>query len=317
MLENCTILDVKTYEGENKFRSRKAAKISTYKVFYPKTKEIMAKLRNDTAKVEPELPTPAEAPSFTNTEVKGVENQVNTAVNTTVVNEESTVKFLSNEEYENILNSKNVVCFNDLKGNNKSVAGRKLRVVGYVKDKIKYVSNTMGSEYPVLNKEETRFDFSQFSNVVPFPGTGENKNFDKEPETKANFSQFSNVVPFPGPGEKKSFESKPTPSIDDYFQKENIQLSTQGANDISVSEIAELQKANETLKESIETQKEILKNLLQKQEMLKIQRATRKQELTEQKLALTQELNDLLAEINQVNDIVNEEETSLGLNSAA
>ena len=315
MLENCTILDRESYNIENKFKSRKAAKISTYKTFYPKTKQIMAKLRNDnvapTPEVQQNVGLDVNQVVATNNEVKQevdqnvnsnpVDNNVGAPVATPInqpENQEIAINFLPDMVYQERLNSKNVTCFSDSKGN-KLITTRKLKVNPVVTMTTSHVTQTIGIEKEeVKQPEETQPEVEQ-------PPV--------QPETKStfDFSQFSSVPPEPPIEEKKMVESKPTPNIDDYLKKENVQLSN--TEDVTVNEITELARENENLKESIETQKEILAGLLQKQEALKVQRAARRQELSEQKLALTQELNDLLAEINQISDIVNEEEASLGI----
>ena len=68
-----------------------------------------------------------------------------------------------------------------------------------------------------------------------------------------------------------------------------------------------------TTADSLATQKEILMNLRKQVEQNNALCEARKRELIEENMALTQELNDVLAEINQLSDTVSQQEAFLGI----
>ena len=69
----------------------------------------------------------------------------------------------------------------------------------------------------------------------------------------------------------------------------------------------------ETTADSLATQKEILMNLRKQVEHNNRLCEAKKRDLIEENMALTQELNDVLAEINRLSDTVNQQEAFLGI----
>ena len=287
MPENITIVNQELYNYNNRFIGRKPAKMGEIKVIN------IRKKRN-------ELKTPVASNTNTN-----VNLNTNTNLNyqeevkpnhismpTNEVKEESVenvIKFPSKEVYETRLNEKGVVCYNDLKGNLNLEASRRLRVNNLVAKVDAHVTNTVGIEYPTFEKEieveeevasKPTFDFSSLQGMT------------KE-----------------APKENKVVQ------IEDYWNKEN-KVETPISKPVQVStndEINSLTKENNSLRQSLETQKEILADMKRKVDEYNLMSQSKKQELEEENLALTRELNDVLAEINKLNDIANEQEAFLGI----
>ena len=83
--------------------------------------------------------------------------------------------------------------------------------------------------------------------------------------------------------------------------------------DSNVVEFQTLMEQKATTADSLATQKEILMNLRKQVEQNNALCEARKRELIEENMALTQELNDVLAEINQLSDTVSQQEAFLGI----
>ena len=95
--------------------------------------------------------------------------------------------------------------------------------------------------------------------------------------------------------------------------EETIATKKDDVDDKNVVEYQALIDQNATTADSLATQKEILMNLRKKVEKNNALCEAKKRELMEENMALTQELNDVLAEINQLSDTVTQQEAFLGI----
>ena len=84
-------------------------------------------------------------------------------------------------------------------------------------------------------------------------------------------------------------------------------------DDTNVVEFQTLMEQKATTADSLATQREILMNLRKQVEKNNLLCEAKKRDLIEENMALTQELNDVLAEINQLSDTVSQQEAFLGL----
>ncbi|MBQ8891491.1 MAG: hypothetical protein IJ068_01335 [Bacilli bacterium] len=100
--------------------------------------------------------------------------------------------------------------------------------------------------------------------------------------------------------------------LDQWLNKENGTQSI-NTNDAMLNEVNELQNKRNDNANSLATQKEILEALRARIATNEELCRQRKQQLEEENLQLTQELNDVLAEINQLTSLANEQEAFLGI----
>lgn len=279
MLDNCTITNT-TYAALKDAKKAKMAgvKIANMKIHRDKLMDSVFK-KEEVKPVVEQTFEPVTKEVVSQVEAPVVEKE-----------EEKSINFPENHVYEARLNQLGVTTYKNLavKGNINISGSRRLRVnnlvvltLTRVRD---YVSGVM--ELPVLEKkvveEEKRptFDFSQLSNM--------------------------NTI------KQETQSVKPTLSVDDYFKKETkVEDNHEEVEDANMVEINSLTKENANLRYIVESKKEELANILKIVENNERLCEDRKRELKEENLALTQELTDLLAMIDQNNDIINQQEAFL------
>lgn len=312
MQQNLTVLhEQKFYDSSaNKFKTRKPAKISTYKVFYPKAVALQNSVKNNikSAPVRPQVEVRPEV-----SEVKVQEPSAPLGVQAPVgepvqAKAEPTISFnitLSEERLQEIENKLNVEIYKELNAKIVNlVTYRRLKVamlvVATLRKAISYANKVMA----LLDqtKEEIKnepIDFSQFPNVIKFPGTQVNSELPIEqevstPKTNDNIIRLENYL------------NQGTTNVDN---------ANDSVDDVNIIEINSLMKEKVKTEESLQTQREILADLRRKIEQNKALCEAKKQELKEENMALTRELNDVLAEINQLSDIANQQEAFLGISN--
>ena len=283
MLDNCTITNTSLGASHGAKKAKMAGvKIANMKAYRDKLMAVEVK------KEEINKPLPPLNNEVVKEEPKVVET------NAFEKEEEKIVNFPANEVYEARLEQLGVTTYQNLfvKGNVSIAGSRRLRVnnlvvltLSRVRD---YVSQVM-QEVKVEVKEEIKeaprptFDFSQLSNMN---------------------TMHQEVAPV-----------KPTLSVDDYFKKEaQTEVVEKEVEDANMVEINSLTKENANLRYIVESKKEELANILKIVESNERLCEDRKRELKEENLALTQELTDILAMIDQNNDIINQQEAFLANN---
>lgn len=290
MLDKITVTDGKLDEVK-KIVGRKPAKLSAIQTFKTKTSNLKQSVKN--ANVE--TPTPvAPAPEIEKpVETKSEPTNKPVAANNTAP--DNVVNFPDAAECEKRLTNKGVTCTNKALIN-KLTSSRKLRVAAKV---IEFTKNVKNNVKPLeLNepKEEVKnvYDFSKsFEAMTP-----------SEPKTEPKEEE----VPT-----KESAEEKPY----SWLRNEDTTISKgvkeEPKEDSNVVEFQTLMEQKATTADSLATQKEILMNLRKQVEQNNALCEARKRELIEENMALTQELNDVLAEINQLSDTVSQQEAFLGI----
>lgn len=307
MLENCTILDEKKVFGNEAIsKGRKPAKLSTFKTFYPKTVEIRNKLRKTVESQQPvenkQEQVVAQPTVNTSVEVKNEVQQSQQAPK----QEDNVIQFPSKEVLEKKVKDLNVVFYNDVPATIIHLDSyRRLRVASLVYKILlhakKVVALTPQQATPVNNlpeepKKET-FDFSQVSNI-----------------------DLTNVVQSEVNSSKAVVDNEV--KLDEFLNKNIIHPESQPTTETSIvddkimNDINSLLKENSSTEDSIATQKEILASLRKRIEQNKALCEAKKQELEEENMALTQELNGLLAQVNQLSDIASQQEAFLGINNS-
>ena len=290
MLDKITVTDGKLDEVK-KIVGRKPAKLSAIQTFKTKTSNLKQSVKN--ANVE--TPTPvAPAPEIEKpVETKSEPTTQPVAANNTAP--DNVVNFPDAAECEKRLTNKGVICTNKALIN-KITSSRKLRVAAKV---IEFTKNVKNNVKPLeLNepKEEVKnvYDFSKsFEAMTP-----------SEPKTEPKEEE----VPTKEVEEEKPYS---------WLRNEDTTISKgvkeEPKEDSNVVEFQTLMEQKATTADSLATQKEILMNLRKQVEQNNALCEARKRELIEENMALTQELNDVLAEINQLSDTVSQQEAFLGI----
>ena len=101
--------------------------------------------------------------------------------------------------------------------------------------------------------------------------------------------------------------------LDEWLNKETAPIK--GGNDSALDEVNELQAKLSDNASSLATQKEILEQLRQRIANNEALVKARRQELEEENMNVTRELNDVLAEITKLTSIANEQEAFLGISN--
>lgn len=220
--------------------------------------------------------------------------------------EDNVIQFPSKEVLEKKVKDLNVVFYNDVPATIIHLDSyRRLRVASLVYKILlhakKVVALTPEQVTPVNNlseepKKET-FDFSQVSNI-----------------------DLTNVVQSEVNSSKAVVDNEV--KLDEFLNKNIIHPESQPTTETSIvddkimNDINSLLKENSSTEDSIATQKEILASLRKRIEQNKALCEAKKQELEEENMALTQELNGLLAQVNQLSDIASQQEAFLGINNS-
>ena len=193
---------------------------------------------------------------------------------------------------------------------------RRLRVNQVVVGNANRTRNVLGIE---RIKEETEiendnvevenqpFDFASVSRMNEATST---PSTEVEPEQEVN-SKFEPEITAEVEEPKYDNDTK----LDEWLNKENNSQSTVNVNDSMINEVNELQSERNDKANSLATQKEILEALRARIANNEELCRQRKLQLEEENLQLTQELNDVLAEINQLTSLANEQEAFLGISN--
>lgn len=288
MLDKITVTDGKLDENK-KIVGRKPAKLSAIQTFKTKASNLKQSIKS--ANVE--TPTPvAQAPETTKAvETKSEPTNKPVAANNTTPN--NVVNFPDAVECEKRLANKGVTCTNKALIN-KLTSSRKLRVAAKVIEFTKNVNN---------HAQKVELSFNQPKDDVK------------------NIYDFSKSFEAMTPTEPKE-EEVPTKEIVEekpysWLRNEDTTISKgvkeAPKEDSNVVEFQTLMEQKATTADSLATQKEILMNLRKQVEQNNALCEARKRELIEENMALTQELNDVLAEINQLSDTVSQQEAFLGI----
>lgn len=311
MQGNYTILDIQKYldNGAN-FKGRKPAKLSTYKVFYPKTVALQNSIKKNISTASNDIkPVLQPEVNENNMVVKPSEPVAAIAPQEPTRNgveikpeEKTTLSLPSKETLETRMQNINAVIYKGISGNIVDIATyRRLRIGVPVIESMENATSKIGIEpvilkptEPIDESKKEPIDFSQFPNVNNFPSSEVSPQLQEEKEVSTPKIDDSNV------------------RLENYLSQGTTNLESNSVDDVNIIEINSLMKEKETTEDSLQTQKEILANLRKRIEQNKVLCEAKKQELIEENMALTRELNDVLAEINQLSDIATQQEAFLG-----
>ena len=313
MLDKITVTDGKLDENK-KIVGRKPAKLSAIQTFKTKASNLKQSIKS--ANVE--TPTPvAQAPETPKAvETKSEPTTQPVAANNTIPN--NVVNFPDAVECEKRLANKGVTCTNKALINNLT-SSRKLRVAAKVIEFTKNVKNHAQKVELSINqpKDDVKniYDFSKSFEAmtptepkekeVPTKEIVEEKPYSwlRNEDTTINKTskEGSNIVDF-----QAWKEQRPTTIS-------KTTMDGEAKEDSNVVEFQTLMEQKATTADSLATQKEILMNLRKQVEQNNALCEAKKRELIEENMALTQELNDVLAEINQLSDTVSQQEAFLGI----
>ncbi len=277
MLEKITVTDGKIDETK-KIIGRKPAKLSAIDVFRAKTQAIKPK-----AKPEEKAPTAVETPSTNATQI------------TPNIAPTTSINFPSSEECQRRLDNQNVSCTEILDLEKiTAISARKLRAAVRV-------PRLVGHIYQVRTKNvktEPEKTVAEEANVYDFSKSFESMTADHKEEV-----------------EKEKPVEKPYSWLrnDETAIKQVKEKDADDEEDSNVVEFQTLMEQKATTADSLATQREILMNLRKQVEKNNLLCEAKKRDLIEENMALTQELNDVLAEINQLSDTVSQQEAFLGL----
>lgn len=262
MLNTITINNEFNYLN-NRVKGRKPAKMSETKVncFTKNTKELTKPL--DTPKVQLQ-----EEKNIVKEELK---------------EEVKIENFPAKEVYQNRLLAKGVTCYNQVLGNIKAKAARKLRVDSKVVDNQKYVTLNVAIAPEEIKKEDIKtFDFSKALNQEPI-------------------------------------QEKPKPSIDDFFKKENDEVKTSSDQPLAqIVDIEEIKRKKDLLTEKkdniskieLSIQEAKISRLKLQEQLASINKDLDNQlETTEDiELEKTMQLNRIQAEIIKMSELLNQKQ---------
>lgn len=276
MLDKITVTK-EILQSDAKLVGRKPAKLSAMPKFKAKTKSLMDSVV--VSKPVNEAPKPV-------AETK--EQPVNTPVEQPKppVVESAPVNIPGVEECQKRINNVGVT-LTEPEVSNKLVSTRKLRAAPRVSKVMRFVNGnivktSLKQESVPDTKEEPKetFDFAKSFNEVAA---------DTPKQEEKPYSWLRN---------EEAVTTKKEEKVDD---------------DANVVEFQTLMEQKATTVDSLATQREILMNLRKKVEENNALCEAKKRDLIEENMALTQELNDVLAEINQLSDTVSQQEAFLGI----
>lgn len=280
MLDKITVTK-EILQSDAKLVGRKPAKLSAMPKFKAKTKSLM-----DSVVVSKPV---NEAPK---TVAEPKEQSVNTPVEQPKppVVEAAPVNLPGVEECQKRINNVGVT-LTEPEVNNKLNSTRKLRAAPRVSKVMRFVNGnivktSLKQETTPDTKEEPKetFDFAKSFNEVAT---------DTPKQEEKPYSWLRN---------EEAVTTKKEEKVDD---------------DANVVEFQTLMEQKATTADSLATQREILMNLRKKVEENNALCEAKKRDLIEENMALTQELNDVLAEINQLSDTVSQQEAFLGISENA
>lgn len=281
MLDKITVT---TALKEQKSAGRKPAKLTSIDNVISNIKKFNVK--------KTEIPKQAETPN--QTDKKNVENKVTTEKN----DEMSDINYPSADECQRRLDNKMAEITKVIKIN-KNCSARRIKGVARVPKMIGHVYRIKSKDEREKTPEKPAVDESK---VYDFSKSIEKMNETAKEEIHKEVQEDVQEKPYSWLRNEETAQKTLQP-------KEEI--SNDENND--VVEYQTLVEQKETTADSLATQKEILMNLRKQVEQNNRLCEAKKRDLIEENMALTQELNDVLAEINRLSDTVNQQEAFLGI----
>ena len=291
VLDNSKLIDIKIAKNGTKL-----AKLSTFDNVKENIEASVAKVQSLTEKV---ASAEAEAP------MEPVEATPDTQAETAPENvpeaktEPVELPLTSREVLEAKKDTFGIEAYKELVGNvlpfeSIQSVSRRLKTNPVVPGDINRERNVNGTDFVIQttdsdNKETPTFDFSSL------PGVGETALSDAETPTEE-------VQEKPTSGDK----------IDEWLNKENNGSVSNETSDEVLNEASDLMAVRDSTVDSLAAQKKVLEELKQRIADNKVLCEQKKEELRQENMALTQELNDVLAQIQELTNIEASQKAFLG-----
>lgn len=314
MQEMITYFDYRRYDNLNSLEEGgkpKAAKLSTFKNFYPKTKEIMKHLRVTQTEETPSV----EVSKTPDTSVTSMENVSKiTEENKTQVAESSEpkdniVKFPTKESLQARIPG--VTIYNEFVPEGTVGSNRKLRVAPQVVDFLKYATNTLGKkntskvveesdEVSVSTPESTSKVETKTFDFGSLPGVGE-----------TTTSSSSEEEPVHG----DYLHTEQDNRLNDYLNRESSNVNFSSSNLSDLEEIRNLKKKIEEARNTLRQVKGNVGDLQQRDAEISEQLAKYKESLMAQIDAVNEQIGAETTEWNNLTQLVKEKENILKNNN--
>ena len=300
MLNNTSITDENVFKlNPKKSGATRTVKLSKFPPFKEKIERLKAEYNNQNQPIE----TPKEAEISKTNEIQNSQPVPEATENTVSKPIENVLPFTSEEVLLSKKDSIGLDVYKTIKSENIKIRdyqqdARRLRVNSVVVGNANRARNVLGQDELDMTNDESAL---------------ENKKLDNE-----EFSELSLENKLESPDEdnvslaNEKYDSDA--KLDEWLNKENSD-NVINTNDAMLNEVSELQTKRNDNANSLATQKEILEALRARIANNEELCRERKHQLEEENLALTQELNDVLAEINQLTSLANEQEAFLGISS--
>ena len=310
MLNNITVTDQDIYYKKDISRNgAKLAKLSTFSNVKAKSSSLMAQVRT---KTEPNIESEIKTEEKNNTPVQNNVQATSEKVEEEKKEEVSqSLPLTSKETLEAKKDILGIDAYNDIEANilpisSIQMASKRLKTNPVVPGNVNRERNVNGisrvvetHEEPIENEvssDEKSFDENKTFDFGNLPGVDNNiESTDVENEVDSyTESKSDNNV-----------------KLDEWLNKETgvSRSNTDGV----LNEVNELQARLNDNTSSLATQREILEALRARIANNEALCQARKKELEEENMNVTRELNDVLAEINQLTNLANEQEAFLGI----
>lgn len=305
MRDNITAIYDSNFYGDNVSRvGGKIVKLSTFVNASKNTADLMAaviphevetKVENVESSIMPEVQAIDVNQVAATGEIDN--NSTEKQVDVTPIVDENIIPLPSKETLEARCKALNVVTYNDLVGNITLEANRKLRVNILVMNILNHARKVIALD-PIISQGITNESESSV--------TIEDEMLDDNLETKIQDTidednLYNNV----------ESNSDNVVKLDEWLNKETSTIKSTA--DRILDEVTALQAKVNDSADSLATQKEILAKLRERIANNEVLCQERKRQLEEENMALTQELNSVLAEINQLTDQAYQQEAFLGI----
>lgn len=236
-----------------------------------------------------------------------------------IVNEEPKVESPSKDTLIAKLEGNGVTVYNSFnKGvNDAEVAFRKLRVAPQVTESVKNVTNVVGVEHEVDNRQDVNQEMGlEVSNLEPNQETPEAYDFGALPGVGEN-NEVSTDVAY-----EENIHTEQDDRLNEYLNRENNDVDYT-SNDVEIQEIRKLKREIEEARQSLMQVKQNVGDLQQKDSAISEQLAAYKKSLMQERDAVnaelvdqTREWNDLTQLVRQKEELIDNEE-SYGMGKAA
>lgn len=306
MRDNITAIYDSNFYGNNVSRvGGKIVKLSTFVNASKNTADLMAAVIPQQAETKAENVESSVVPEVQAIDVNQVaatgevdNNPTEKQAEETPLVDENIIPLPSKETLEARCKALNVVTYNDLVGNITLEANRKLRVNILVMNILNHARKVIALD-PIISQGIT----NEAESSITIEDEMLDDNLETEiQDTNDEDNLYNNNV---------ESNSDNVVKLDEWLNKETSTIKSTA--DKILDEVTALQAKVNDSADSLATQKEILAKLRERIANNEVLCQQRKRQLEEENMALTQELNSVLAEINQLTDQAYQQEAFLGI----